>query len=77
MLCFPLLENAAAAAVADADAASSPVPAPATVSPPCSIATKWDFPRGELRNKRRHPIGDNTEARAHWTVAYAMPTMEG
>ncbi|KAI3430283.1 hypothetical protein D9Q98_004879 [Chlorella vulgaris] len=41
------------------------------------LATKWDISRGEYRNKRRYDVSPKTEARAHWSISYSLPAVEG
>ncbi|PRW20457.1 hypothetical protein C2E21_8951 [Chlorella sorokiniana] len=41
------------------------------------VATKWDVTKGEYRNKKRMQLSDNMEARAHWTISYSLPAIEG
>ncbi|KAL4422544.1 hypothetical protein ABPG75_008741 [Micractinium tetrahymenae] len=41
------------------------------------VATKWDVARGEYRNKKRFELGEEAEARAHWTISYSLPAIEG
>lgn len=41
------------------------------------MATKWDVARGEYRNKKRFELGEEAEARAHWTISYSLPAIEG
>ncbi|KAI7839112.1 hypothetical protein COHA_007117 [Chlorella ohadii] len=41
------------------------------------VATKWDVTKGEYRNKKRLQLNDDIEARAHWTISYSLPAIEG
>lgn len=51
--------------------------APPHPHPSCSVATKWDVTKGEYRNKRRLELGPKAEARAHWSISYSLPAIEG
>lgn len=41
------------------------------------VATKWDMARGQIKNKKRIPLGDAAEARVHWAINYDLPEIEG
>lgn len=41
------------------------------------VATKWDMYRGQIRNKKRVPLGSGAEARIHYSVNYNLPEIEG